>query len=120
MSPERIQRKRTAGWRTPLCSCGCGEEARYVGRPSKWGNPYLVSPGLTAQGAVWRYRDLIEFSARGVVMAELRGVEPWTDRDILTTIRRELGGHDLVCWCPLDSPCHADVLLELANAEAVR
>nr|WP_272896981.1 DUF4326 domain-containing protein [Mycolicibacterium tusciae] len=31
-------------------------------------------------------------------------------------VRRELRGHDLVCWCPLDSPCHADVLLELANA----
>jgi len=28
----------------------------------------------------------------------------------------ELRGHDLACWCPLDQPCHADVLLELANA----
>lgn len=27
----------------------------------------------------------------------------------------ELRGHDLCCWCPLDQPCHADVLLELAN-----
>lgn len=31
-------------------------------------------------------------------------------------IVRELRGHDLACWCPLDQPCHADVLLELANA----
>ena len=31
-------------------------------------------------------------------------------------IRNELRGHDLACWCPLDQPCHADVLLELANA----
>ena len=30
----------------------------------------------------------------------------------------ELRGHDLACWCPLDQPCHADVLLELANADA--
>lgn len=31
-------------------------------------------------------------------------------------IRAELAGHDLACWCPLDGqPCHADVLLELAN-----
>ena len=29
----------------------------------------------------------------------------------------ELRGHDLACWCPLDGPCHADVLLELANRE---
>lgn len=28
---------------------------------------------------------------------------------------QELRGHDLCCWCPLDQPCHADVLLELAN-----
>lgn len=31
-------------------------------------------------------------------------------------IRQELAGKDLACWCPLDEPCHADVLLELANA----
>lgn len=33
-------------------------------------------------------------------------------------IRAELRGHDLACWCPLDQPCHADVLLEIANQEA--
>lgn len=31
------------------------------------------------------------------------------------TLRRDLAGKDLACWCPLDRPCHADVLLELAN-----
>jgi hypothetical protein len=30
-------------------------------------------------------------------------------------IRRELRGRDLACYCPLDEPCHADVLLEFAN-----
>jgi hypothetical protein len=30
-------------------------------------------------------------------------------------VRRELAGRDLCCWCPLDDPCHADVLLEVAN-----
>jgi hypothetical protein len=30
----------------------------------------------------------------------------------------DLRGHDLCCWCPLDSPCHGDVLLELANTDA--
>jgi Domain of unknown function (DUF4326) len=33
----------------------------------------------------------------------------------LATLRRDLAGKDLACWCPLDQPCHADVLLELAN-----
>jgi hypothetical protein len=35
----------------------------------------------------------------------------------LNAVRRDLAGHDLACWCPLDQPCHADVLLELANAD---
>jgi hypothetical protein len=30
-------------------------------------------------------------------------------------LRRNLGGKDLVCWCKLSAPCHADVLLDLAN-----
>jgi hypothetical protein len=32
--------------------------------------------------------------------------------------RAELAGRDLACWCPLDQPCHADFLLDLANTEA--
>jgi hypothetical protein len=31
------------------------------------------------------------------------------------TLQRDLAGRDLACWCPLDQPCHGDVLLELAN-----
>ena len=33
----------------------------------------------------------------------------------IATLRQDLAGHDLACWCPLDFPCHADVLLELAS-----
>jgi hypothetical protein len=33
-------------------------------------------------------------------------------------IRAELGGRDLACWCALDQPCHADVLLEIANGHS--
>mgnify|MGYP000910365937 FL=1 len=124
MSPVRVQRRRTKGWRTPDCSCGCGKPARYVGRGSSWGNPTVIANGedrgewyvlrrngtywLTdsraraAEQAVWEYR-LVRFEGR--------------DRERnLTVARTELGGHDLMCWCPLDQPCHADVLLELANA----
>jgi hypothetical protein len=36
-------------------------------------------------------------------------------RAALTTVERELRGHDLACYCPLDEPCHADVLLAIAN-----
>ena len=34
----------------------------------------------------------------------------------LEDARRELAGHDLACWCSLDGPCHADVLIEIANS----
>lgn len=107
--PKRIQRKRTKGWRMP-------EGAVYVGRPGKWGNPFTVGGAWVERSeAVAMYRDLIERIASGTT-------EPWMQDDrsvwnryIKTYIRDELAGKDLACWCPLDQPCHADVLLEIAN-----
>jgi len=91
-SPRRIQRRRSAGWRTP-------PGAVYVGRPSKWGNRYRI--GIDVRDA-----------AHAVEL-----YERWVDREGLhNVIRAELAGRDLVCWCPPDSPCHADVLLRIANS----
>ena len=89
---KRIQRKRTKGWRMPA-------GAKYVGRPGPWGNPFETADEFLA----W-----LNF-----------GLGYWNgDRRmwILNHIR-ELRGLDLACWCPLDKPCHADVLLEMANQE---
>jgi hypothetical protein len=73
------------------------ENAVYVGRPTRWGNPFKVSVyGL--EESLRLFRKYLE--------ARLR-VEP----DFLEPLR----GKDLACWCPLDRPCHADILLELAN-----
>ena len=94
MSPQRIQRKRTKGWRMP-------EGAVYVGRPSRWGNPY----GRGHRGV--RLQIFREFNVR----AFATHVVPFMPPDWLAPLR----GRDLVCWCPMDQPCHADVLLELAN-----
>jgi hypothetical protein len=93
--PERIQRKRTRGWRMP-------EGAIYVGRPSKWGNPF--HGGISRQADVDLFVDFLR-----------RAPQQDTGRTVYEEIRRQLAGHDLACWCPLDQPCHADVLLELAN-----
>ena len=93
--PKRIQRKRTKGWRMP-------EGAVYVGRPTKWGNPFAMfdtGQKMTRLEAVNCFRVY--------VLQQLRG--PGYPL-------RELRGKDLACWCPLDQPCHADVLLEIANA----
>ena len=33
-----------------------------------------------------------------------------------TVVKHHLAGKNLACWCPLDQPCHADVLLKIANS----
>ncbi len=79
------------------------EGAVYVGRPTKWGNPFFVtSQSLHGPAEVVRkYREMI-------------GGNLWTS-PTRQEIKDELRGKDLVCWCPLNLPCHADVLLEIAN-----
>lgn len=69
-----------------------------VARPGVFGNPYPVKPGRTALDAVAAFRTHIENTP---ALREM--------------IAKQLTGKHLACWCPLGSPCHADVLLELAN-----
>lgn len=94
-APQRIQRRRTVGWRMP-------EGAVYVGRGSQWGNPFRAT-GHTQAQVVAAFRNWI---------TQARTVPAWDMRQSL----HELRGKTLACWCRLDQPCHADVLLELANA----
>jgi hypothetical protein len=84
------------------------EGAVYVGRPTKWGNPYIVgSFGVDDAGrAVDLFRKLLRYG------------DP-EDYPSDGEIRAELRGKDLACFCPLHRPCHADVLLELANIDAL-
>ncbi|MFC8732156.1 DUF4326 domain-containing protein [Luteimicrobium sp. NPDC057192] len=107
MTPQRIQLRRTKGWRKP-------EGAIVVARPSRWGNRFVVGSEYednsgrrfvrTAEDAVRDYRRWLTRS--GMVDAILA-------RKHLP----ELRGHDLACWCKPGDPCHADVLLELANGD---
>jgi hypothetical protein len=64
-----------------------------VDRTTKWGNPFVVGKDGDLARCVELYRELRRMA-----------------RDI-----DELRGKNLACWCPLDQPCHADVLLELVN-----
>ena len=95
--PNRIQRQRTLGWRMPL-------GAVYVGRPTRWGNPYRVGYDFieTADEAVEIFRNMLKYGNPEDYPSEAE-------------IRLWLRGKNLVCWCAPDQPCHADVLLELAN-----
>lgn len=98
--PQRHQLKRTKGWRKPGGSV-C------VARPTKWGNPFTVTEH-GQQGAVEAYARWLYWGDNGGVELEER--REWIHRHI-----EELRGKDLLCWCRLDQPCHADVLLEMAN-----
>ena len=95
--PKRIQLKRTKGWKMPA-------GAVKVDRTTKWGNHWKVGHGIDASSAVHRYRCDLMADTMPAALARYAVVA-------------ELGGKDLACWCPLDSPCHADVLLALANKE---
>jgi len=105
--PKRIQRKRLKGYRMP-------EGAVYVGRPTKWGNPFRV--GLLAcfcRSAGECQHNALRRETAAEAAQSYRELP--RSRFRLEEIRRELRGKDLACWCPLDEPCHADVLLEIAN-----
>lgn len=75
------------------------EDAVYVGRPSKFGNPFAIGRDGSRDEVVAKYRAWLMASP-----------------DLLKAAQRELSGKDLVCWCA-PAACHADVLLEVANAE---
>jgi hypothetical protein len=96
--PHRIQRQRTRGWRMP-------PNTVYVGRPSGWGNPFTLienSISHTREGIVQLYSEVLERNETDRAK--------WVNSHI-----HELRGKNLACWCRLDQPCHADVLLRLAN-----
>lgn len=115
MSPRRIQRKRVKGWRMP-------EGAVYVGRPTKWGNPWLIRPSIEPTEHEGRkVYHLVHGHSFGLYFRE--DAAYWAARRYMIEMqdalryaaREELAGKDLACWCPLNLPCHADVLLEIAN-----
>lgn len=138
--PVRIQRKRTKGWRMP-------EGAVYVGRPGPFGNPFNFSSAdncwnalaLGCRGdaagrreaSVKAFRQWVDDPRGRVaemdfgVVIEGRGksvpIGPRAKAGAAPSceeIRTALRGKDLACWCALDKPCHADVLLEIANRPA--
>jgi hypothetical protein len=71
-------------------------DAVYIGRPTKWGNPFVIGPDGTRQEVVQKYKDYI-----------------LSNQSLLSQVQ-ELRGKDLICFCA-PQQCHGDVLIELAN-----
>lgn len=106
--PERVQLRRTKGWRMP-------PDTVKVCRPGPFGNPFTFKAaddaGFTRKGAVSAFEDWLAGNPWAC------GADRFEDRrQVILARLPELRGKNLACFCRLDAPCHADVLLRLANA----
>jgi hypothetical protein len=70
----------------------------YIGRPSKWGNKFVIEKDGTREEVIEKYREWL-----------------LQQKDLMDDLH-ELKGKTLGCWCSPQA-CHGDVLSELANKE---
>lgn len=92
--------------------------ARSVARPGYFGNPFTINAleeaGYHCENPNAEVVKSFERWLNGD-RTEWQGLESNAAATIILQRLPELKGKDLACWCPLDQPCHADVLLRLAN-----
>lgn len=74
----------------------------YIGRPSKWGNPFSIGKDGTREEVVEKYRTYL-----------------LSRNDLMEQAQKELGGKNLVCFCA-PKLCHGNILIEIANPEFVK
>ncbi len=109
---KRIQRLRTRGWKMP-------ENCVYVGRPTKFGNPFTIKSMYDLTGdpieanrlCVIAYKEWIEEGRRSRFWFHSGSRQ----HNWILNHMHSLNSKDLACYCHLDVPCHADVLLELSR-----
>ena len=127
--PHRFTSSRARGWRKP-------PNSRVVTRSSKFGNPFKVLPPVRGTGLSWRVVWTFKGAGRGrQAPADFEPIGCETERqaygravrlfrewlthpdqaELVDQVRHELVGLNLGCTCRPDLPCHADVLLEVAN-----
>ena len=105
--PSRIRLSRRKGWKMPANTI-------VVARPTPWGNPFKIGVDGNAARSVELYHTMLAgyycISCKTDFDVQKKAVA-YARKNI-----RKLRGKNLACWCALDKPCHADVLLEIANA----
>jgi hypothetical protein len=101
--PQRIQRKRSKGARLP-------PNTIVVTRGTKWGNPFVINPKVRPGSGPAHAPNVPDAPTAVIFYREYLENCP----DLIAALP-ELRGKHLACFCDLDRPCHADVLLELAN-----
>lgn len=124
-APARIQLSRAKGWRMP-------ENTIKVDRRTPFGNPFAVVAGKVcggSSGPVWRDAWFVpgyenhEFATKAAATElAVRVFAAWIEhpaqRKLLAAVQFGLRGKKLACWCKAGTPCHADILLRLANPDA--
>ncbi len=106
--PERIQLKRSKGWRMP-------DNTVKIDRTTPYGNPFEVfesDTGWSIKGPEFARSGLSSKTEASTIAVEAYRV--WAEAGNAPH-PGALRGKNLACWCPLDGACHGDVLLELAN-----
>lgn len=121
VKPRRVQQSRAKGWRKP-------DNTVSVARPGKFGNPFAAKIPRGEEGQATMTREYLVEDFREWLTTPLfagkspKGYDsmlgvPYADRARILDNLHELRGKNLMCFCPLSQPCHADVLLELANGD---
>lgn len=108
-APVRVQLSRAKGWRMP-------PDTVKVDRSTGWGNPFKRDVGGVKDNAeaVHLFRLMLAGYlpvARGPDIEAMRAQRRYVDAQLW-----RLRGKHLACWCRPGAPCHADVLLQLANS----
>lgn len=132
MTPQRIQRKRTRGWKIPPNTIS-------VTRPGKYGNIFEIGKQVPREfermycyptfASCPDYLDNLDYLRYGIRGHEIEDAEAatrlfrqymeWGRRhapDVQKEFLAPLRGKNLACWCAIDKPCHGHVLIEYANA----
>ena len=121
MKPIRIQRERTKGWKMP-------PNTIYAGRPTILGNPFIGPNAAVAfrafsrmimQGHETARALLLLYDQMGYIPVVPGMIAVLSDMYYPEKFRKAIGaarGKNLACFCPIDRPCHADVLLDIANS----
>lgn len=115
---KRVQRTRKKGGGMPPGS-------KYVGRGSRWGNPYKVSPGTTSRSRqldIWLVTTPIgvlpfggkqQAAAASIALYESMMRANFPKTDDMRAFLGPLRGYDLACWCGPEDACHVDIILKL-------
>lgn len=108
---ERIQRKRTVGWRMP-------DGTKYIGRPSIWANPFKVGepPPKRFIQFEFHFEDTIKYKNNAVVKDAAEAVRLYEMYSPPSLPELEmLKGKNIACWCKVNDHCHGDVIIKHYN-----